>query len=76
MTTARQRLQTGAPDDRKNDLMPTSWFEAWSAAALATDPVGSKRDLIPWVVDVVERVDGIPCRDFRELATFGGRNDG
>jgi hypothetical protein len=19
---------------------------------------------------------GIPCRDFRELATFGGRNDG
>src|SRR6476620_7300402 len=44
MTTARQRLQTGAPDDRKNDLMPTSWFEAWSAAALATDPVGSKQE--------------------------------
>jgi hypothetical protein len=24
----RQRLQAGAPDDRKNDLMPASWFEA------------------------------------------------
>ena len=44
MATARQRLQAGAPDDRKNDLMPVSWFETWSAAALATDPVGSKQD--------------------------------
>jgi pimeloyl-ACP methyl ester carboxylesterase len=44
MATARQRLQAGAPDDRKNDLMPASWFEAWSAAALATDPVGSKQE--------------------------------
>ena len=43
MATARDRLQAGAPDDRKNDLMPVSWFEAWSAAALATDPVGSKQ---------------------------------
>src|SRR6266581_9022673 len=32
MATARDRLQAGAPDDRKNDLMPVSWFEAWSAA--------------------------------------------
>jgi pimeloyl-ACP methyl ester carboxylesterase len=38
----RDRLQAGAPDERKNDLMPG--FEAWSAAALATDPVGSKQD--------------------------------
>ena len=44
MATARDRLQAGAPDDRKNDLMPISWFETWSAAALATDPVGSKQD--------------------------------
>ena len=44
MATARDRLQAGAPDDRKNDLMPVSWFETWSAAALATDPVGSKQD--------------------------------
>jgi pimeloyl-ACP methyl ester carboxylesterase len=44
MATARQRLQAGAPDDRKNDLMPANWFEAWSAAALASDPVGSKQE--------------------------------
>ena len=44
MATARQRLQAGAPDDRKDDLMPASWFEAWSAAALASDPVGSKQE--------------------------------
>ena len=44
MATARQRLQVGAPDDRKNDLMPASWFEAWSAAALASDSVGSKQE--------------------------------
>jgi pimeloyl-ACP methyl ester carboxylesterase len=44
MATARDRLQLGAPDDRKNDLMPVSWFETWSAATLATDPVGSKQD--------------------------------
>jgi len=44
MATARQRLQAGAPDDRKNDLMPASWFDAWSAAALASDPVGSRQE--------------------------------
>jgi pimeloyl-ACP methyl ester carboxylesterase len=38
----RERLQAGAPDERKKELMPG--FEAWSAAALATDPVGSKQD--------------------------------
>jgi pimeloyl-ACP methyl ester carboxylesterase len=38
----RERLQAGAPDDRRVDLMPA--FEAWSAAALATDPVGSKQN--------------------------------
>jgi pimeloyl-ACP methyl ester carboxylesterase len=37
----RDRLQAGAPDERKNELMPD--FDAWSAVALATDPVGSKQ---------------------------------
>ena len=44
MAAARERLQAGAPEDRKNDLMPVNWFEAWSAAVLATDPVGSKQE--------------------------------
>src|SRR5215510_13914445 len=44
MSRSRDRLQAGAPDDRKNDLMPSRWFEAWSAAVLATDPLGSKQN--------------------------------
>ena len=44
MAASRNRMQAGAPEDRKNDLMPGSWFEAWSTAALATDPVGSKQE--------------------------------
>jgi hypothetical protein len=31
--TSQNRMQAGAPEDRKNDLMPGSWFEAWSTAA-------------------------------------------
>ena len=36
-------LQNGAPEEKKKDLMPAAWFEAWSAATLATDPVGAKQ---------------------------------
>jgi pimeloyl-ACP methyl ester carboxylesterase len=43
MARTRERLQAGAPEDRKNELMPARWFEAWSTAVLATDPVGSKQ---------------------------------
>jgi pimeloyl-ACP methyl ester carboxylesterase len=43
MEQARNRLQTGAPEEKKKDLMPAAWFEAWSAAALATDPAGAKQ---------------------------------
>jgi hypothetical protein len=42
MEQARSRLQDGAPEEKKKDLMPAAWFEAWSAAALATDPVGTR----------------------------------
>ena len=44
MSRSRERLQAGAPEDRKNDLMPSSWFEVWSAAVLATDPLGAKQN--------------------------------
>jgi pimeloyl-ACP methyl ester carboxylesterase len=43
MEQARSRLQAGAPEEKKADLMPAAWFAAWSAAALATDPVGAKQ---------------------------------
>jgi len=41
MAGARKRLQTGAPADKADALMPADWFAAWSAAVLATDPVGA-----------------------------------
>ena len=44
MSRSRERMQAGAPEDRKNDLMPSSWFEAWSAAVLTTDPLGSRQN--------------------------------
>jgi pimeloyl-ACP methyl ester carboxylesterase len=44
MALAKERMQTGAPDDRKRDPMPAGSFEAWSTAALATDPVGSRQN--------------------------------
>ena len=43
MEQARSRLQDGAPEEKKKDLMPAAWFEAWSAATLAIDPVGAKQ---------------------------------
>jgi pimeloyl-ACP methyl ester carboxylesterase len=41
---ARKRFQSGVPADRRDELMPPAWFAAWSAADLATDPVGAKKD--------------------------------
>jgi pimeloyl-ACP methyl ester carboxylesterase len=43
MEQARSRLQAGAPKEKGQQLMPAAWFEAWSAAVLATDPVGAKQ---------------------------------
>jgi pimeloyl-ACP methyl ester carboxylesterase len=43
MEQARSRLQAGAPEGKKSELMPDAWFAAWSAAALATDPFGAKQ---------------------------------
>lgn len=37
----RDRLQSGTPQERKDELFPPAWFSQWSAAALATDPAGS-----------------------------------
>jgi pimeloyl-ACP methyl ester carboxylesterase len=39
---AKARWLTGVPEDKKADLIPAGWFEAWADATFATDPVGSK----------------------------------
>jgi len=41
---ARKRFQAGVPENRRDELMPPAWFAAWSAAALATDPIGAGKD--------------------------------
>jgi pimeloyl-ACP methyl ester carboxylesterase len=65
MEQARSGLQNGAPEEKKRDLLPAAWFEAWSAAALATDPVGSKQT--PPVV----RTPNGPVQDSREYWMAG-----
>jgi pimeloyl-ACP methyl ester carboxylesterase len=40
---AKGRWLTGVADDKKADLIPTGWFEAWADATFATDPVGSRQ---------------------------------
>jgi pimeloyl-ACP methyl ester carboxylesterase len=38
---ARNRWLNGVPDDKKADLIPAGWFEAWADATFASDPVGA-----------------------------------
>jgi pimeloyl-ACP methyl ester carboxylesterase len=43
MVQAKERWLTGVPEDKKAELIPAGWFDAWAAATLASDPVGSKQ---------------------------------
>src|SRR5215813_14118455 len=36
------RWLTGVPEDKKADLIPAGWFDAWADATFATDPEGAK----------------------------------
>jgi len=40
---AKGRWLAGVPEDKKADLIPPGWFDAWADATFATDPVGSKQ---------------------------------
>ena len=40
---AKGRWLAGVPRDKKADLIPPGWFEAWADATFETDPVGSKQ---------------------------------
>jgi pimeloyl-ACP methyl ester carboxylesterase len=40
---AKSRWLMGVPEDKKADLIPPGWFEAWADATFATDPVGAKQ---------------------------------
>jgi pimeloyl-ACP methyl ester carboxylesterase len=39
---AMGRWLTGVPEDKKADLIPAGWFDAWADATWATDPEGAK----------------------------------
>lgn len=39
--SARERWLTGVPADKKAELIPAGWFEAWAEATFATDPWGN-----------------------------------
>ena len=39
----KARWLTGVPEDKKADLIPAGWFDAWADATFASDPVGSKQ---------------------------------
>src|ERR1043166_5773754 len=39
---ARERWYTGVPEDKKANLIPAGWFDAWADATFATDPVGAQ----------------------------------
>jgi pimeloyl-ACP methyl ester carboxylesterase len=41
---AKGRWLTGVAEDKKADLIPPGWFEAWADATFATDPVGAKQN--------------------------------
>ena len=40
---AKDRWLSGVPEDKKAELIPRGWFEAWADATFATDPEGSKQ---------------------------------
>lgn len=65
MDSVKDRALKGLPEDKKAELFPHGWFEAAAAAALASDPVGSKRN--PPVV----RAPNGPLQDAREYWAAG-----
>jgi pimeloyl-ACP methyl ester carboxylesterase len=40
---AKGRWLTGVPEEKKADLIPPGWFEAWADATFATDAAGAKQ---------------------------------
>jgi len=42
---AKARWLTGVPEDKKAELIPAGWFDAWADATFATDPAGGGKTL-------------------------------
>ena len=44
MASAKERWLKGVAEDKKAELIPAGWFEAWAEATLATDPEAAKKN--------------------------------
>ncbi len=62
---AKARWLNGVPEDKKADLIPAGWFDAWAYATFATDPVGAKQ-----TPPVLRAPNGV-VRDSREFWSAG-----
>jgi pimeloyl-ACP methyl ester carboxylesterase len=62
---AKGRWLTGVAEDKKADLIPAGWFEAWADATFATDPVGAKQ-----IPQVLRAPNGV-VQDGREFWSLG-----
>jgi len=40
---AKARWLAGVPEDKRSDLIPPGWFDAWADAIFASDPPGAKQ---------------------------------
>lgn len=38
---AKKRISRGVPPEKKQDLLPDAWFDAWWTAAVVPDPIGA-----------------------------------
>ena len=43
LQAAKERWFKGVREDKKAELIPAGWFDAWAAAVLASDPEGAKQ---------------------------------
>jgi pimeloyl-ACP methyl ester carboxylesterase len=62
---AKTRWLTGVSEDKKADLIPPGWFDAWADATFATDPQGAKQS-----PPVLRAPNGV-VRDGREYWSAG-----
>ncbi len=62
---AKVRWLAGVPEDKKADLIPPGWFDAWADAIFASDPAGAKQ-----TPPVVRAPNGV-LQDGREFWAAG-----
>jgi pimeloyl-ACP methyl ester carboxylesterase len=44
MASAKERWLKGVAEDKRAELIPAGWFEAWAEATLASDPAAAKKN--------------------------------